>query len=52
MENLYLTKNSSGDQRLFTLIQNEIDAARRVDPDKYKVDEVIFGVIENACRKP
>lgn len=49
MEDLYNQKNASGTPRIFTVIVNEIDFAREIDPRAYRVDEIIFGVIEREC---
>lgn len=34
---------------LYTLIQDEIDLARRRNPEAYQVEDIIFGVVEHEC---
>ena len=52
MGKLYQEKIGSNTPKLFILIMDEIDLARRKGPNKYKVEDIIFGVIEYNCTDP
>lgn len=52
MDRLYATQNTSGTPKLFTLLMHEFQDAREVNPDAYKIEDIIFGTIEDACQEP
>ena len=50
MDDLMATGNDTGSSNLTTLILDEIDLARKRDSERYQIEDILYGVVEHACK--